>query len=97
MYVPRHFSQGDTALAHEMPLELVEKMCKAVVGFDLPIAELQAKRKINLNLGSADRDGVVDALENLGGESNLAVAATMRSLPRVRLAHSLSAKISCSP
>lgn len=64
----------------KMPAELVEKMCKAIVGFDLPIGELQAKWKFNQNRGAADRKGVVDALEALGGEANLAVSATMRSL-----------------
>ena len=64
----------------KMPAELVDKMCKAIVGFDLPITELQDKWKFNQNRGAGDRAGVVSALEALGGESNLAVAATMRSL-----------------
>ncbi len=64
----------------KMPPELVDKMCKAIVGFDLPITELQDKWKFNQNRGAADRAGVVAALEELRGESNLAVAATMRSL-----------------
>ena len=63
-----------------MPPELVDKMCQAIVGFDLPITELQDKWKFNQNRGSGDRAGVVAALEELGGESKLAVAATMRSL-----------------
>ncbi len=66
----------------KMPPELVDKMCKAIVGFDLPIAELQSKWKFNQNRGGADRTGVVTALEELGGESNMAVAATMRSLEK---------------
>ena len=64
----------------KMPPELVDKMCKAIVGFDLPIAELQSKWKFNQNRGTADRTGVVTALEELGGESNMAVAATMQTL-----------------
>ena len=64
----------------KMPPDLVDKMCKAIVGFDLPITELQDKWKFNQNRGSGDRAGVVAALEELGGESKLAVAATMRSL-----------------
>jgi len=65
----------------KMPADLVDKMCDAIVGFDLPIAELQSKWKFNQNRGEDDRAGVVAALEDLGGESNAAVAATMRSLP----------------
>lgn len=64
----------------KMPPELVDKMCKAIVGFDFPITELQSKWKFNQNRGAADRAGVVAALEELGGESKHAVAATMRSL-----------------
>ncbi len=64
----------------KMPFALVEKMCKAIVGFELPIAELQAKWKFNQNRGADDRAGVTDALLELGGEANLAVAATMRDL-----------------
>jgi transcriptional regulator len=65
---------------HKMPPDLFAKMRKAIVGFDLPIAELQSKWKFNQNRGADDRAGVVAALEELGGESRHAVAATMRSL-----------------
>ena len=65
-----------------MPPELVDRMCQAIVGFDLPIAELQAKWKFNQNRGADDRNGVVAALDELGGESKLAVAETMRALDR---------------
>ena len=64
----------------KMPSDLVDKSCKAIVGFDLPITELQGKWKLNKNRGADDRAGVVSALEELGGESNLAVAGTMRKL-----------------
>ena len=64
----------------KLPPELLEKKCKAVAGFDLPISELQGKWKFDQNRGADDRAGVVAALETLGGESELAVAATMRTL-----------------
>lgn len=64
----------------KMPSDLVDELCKAIVGFDLPITELQGKWKLNQNRGADDRAGVVSALEELGGESNLAVAGTMRKL-----------------
>lgn len=64
----------------KMPEALVEKMCQAIVGFELPITELQAKWKLNQNRGSEDRAGVVEALETLGGDGKLAVAASMRKL-----------------
>ena len=63
-----------------MPPELVDKMCQAIVGFDLPITELQDKWKFDQKKGADDRAGAVAALEELGGESRRAVAATMRAL-----------------
>ena len=74
MYVPRHFSQDDTAVAHDL--------VRSNVGFDLPITELQSKWKFNQNRGDDDRAGVIATLEELGGESKLAVAATMRMLDK---------------
>ena len=64
----------------KMPPELVDKMCKAIVGFDLPITEIQSKWKFNQNRGADDRSGVVTALDALGGDSRLAVADIMRGL-----------------
>ena len=67
-----------TTLSAAMPPELVERMCHAIVGFDVPITELQSKWKFSQDRGADDRTGVGAALEELGGDSNLAVAATMR-------------------
>ncbi len=66
----------------KMPPELVDKMCKAIVGFDLPIAELLSKWKFDQHKGVDDRKGAVAALEELGGESRRAVAVTMRALDK---------------
>ncbi len=66
----------------KMPPELVDKLCKAIVGFELPIAELQGKWKFDQKKGADDRAGAVAALVELGGESRRAVAATMRALDR---------------
>lgn len=60
------------------------KLRQAIVGFALPIAELQGKWKMSQNRTAEDRDGVVEALERLGGESRGAVAAQMRSRNRAR-------------
>jgi transcriptional regulator len=65
-----------------MPPDLVDKMCKAIVGFDLPITELQSKWKFNQNRASEDRAGVIAALDELGDDTNAAVAETMRELDR---------------
>jgi transcriptional regulator len=66
----------------KMPPDLVDKMCKAIVGFDLPITELQSKWKFNQNRASEDRAGVIAALDELGDDTNAAVAETMRELDR---------------
>ncbi|TFH49015.1 MAG: FMN-binding negative transcriptional regulator [Lysobacterales bacterium] len=63
----------------KMPPDLVDKMCKAIIGFDFPITELVGKWKFNQNRGADDRTGVVAALDELGGESKRAVASIMRS------------------
>jgi predicted FMN-binding regulatory protein PaiB len=57
-------------------------MCRAIVGFDLRITELQAKWKFDQKKGADDRAGAISALEALEGESNLAVATTMHALDR---------------
>jgi transcriptional regulator len=62
----------------KMPPDLVDKMCKAIVGFDLPITEIQSKWKFNQNRGADDRRGVITALDALGGDAKLAVADIMR-------------------
>ena len=64
----------------KLPETLIEKLCGAIVGFELPITELQGKWKLNQNRGAADRTAVIEALEKLGGDVNLAVAARMRAL-----------------
>jgi transcriptional regulator len=64
----------------KLPAELVEKMCRAIVGFELPISEIQGKWKMDQNRADADRAGVVAALDSLDGEERRAVADTMRAL-----------------
>ncbi len=58
---------------------LYAKMRQAIVGFELPIAELQGKWKMSQNRRPEDRDGVIVELERLGGEARQAVALQMRS------------------
>jgi len=66
----------------KMPPELVNKMCKAIVGFELPITELLSKWKFDQKKGADDRAGAAAALEELGGEARRGVAAIMRALDR---------------
>ena len=64
----------------KLPDDLYEKMRRAIVGFEMPIARVDAKWKMSQNRTGGDRAGVVSALAALGGEQNHAVAATMSSL-----------------
>lgn len=64
----------------KLPAELLEKLCRAIVGVELPIAEAQGKWKMSQDRTAADRAGVVEALEGLDGDARHAVAAVMSAL-----------------
>jgi len=54
------------------------RMSKAIVAFEMPIARIEGKWKLGQNKSAADRIGTAVALEQLGGEDNLAIAAMTR-------------------
>jgi transcriptional regulator len=60
----------------------VGHMLEAIVGFRIPIRTLQGKWKLNQNHPPERRQKVIAALEALGGEDNLAIAALMRDNER---------------
>jgi transcriptional regulator len=53
---------------------------RQIVAFELPIARLEGKRKLNQNRSPADRAGVIRALEASGGADDLEMAEAMRGL-----------------
>jgi transcriptional regulator len=53
---------------------------RGVVAFEIEIARLEGKRKLNQNRTAADRAGVIKALEVSGEPESLAVASAMREL-----------------
>lgn len=61
-----------------LPEGHAERMSKAIVAFEMPIARLEGKWKLGQNKSAADRAGTAVALERLGGEDNLAIAALTR-------------------
>ena len=63
-----------------LPDEFVAKLTKAIVGFEIPIARLEGKLKLNQNRTEADRRGVIAALSAAGDEMSMAVAQLMRQL-----------------
>jgi transcriptional regulator len=54
------------------------RMSKAIVAFEMPLDRLEGKWKLGQNKTAADRVGTAVALERLGGEDNLAIAALTR-------------------
>jgi transcriptional regulator len=61
-----------------LPQGHAERMSQAIVAFEMPIARLEGKWKLGQNKSAADRIGTAVALERLGGEDNLAIAALTR-------------------
>jgi transcriptional regulator len=61
----------------------VETMVRAIVGLELRITRVEAKRKLSQNRSQADVDGVIEGLGE-GTPSDRAVAADMRMEPRQR-------------
>jgi transcriptional regulator len=63
----------------DAPADYIEAMLNAIVGIEVRITSVQAKRKLSQNRSAADIAGVIDGLAEHGG-SSADVAAAMRSL-----------------
>jgi len=63
-----------------LPVEFVDAQLKGIVAFDIPIERLEGKYKLSQNRPPADRERVVAALKQAGGESALGVARLMEAL-----------------
>jgi transcriptional regulator len=62
----------------DAPADYVSRLAAGIVGVELRITRIEAKRKLSQNRGEADRQGVLAGLER-GGET--AIAALMRTEP----------------
>jgi len=58
-----------------LPRDLVTRLSRGIVAFELPIDRLTGKRKLSQNKSPADRDGVVAGLRASGEPDALAIAA----------------------
>jgi transcriptional regulator len=75
-----HEASFDTPWAvHDAPADYLVSMIKAIVGVEVRISSIQAKRKLSQNRPEADAVGVIDGLHSRGGEP-ADVAAAMRAL-----------------
>jgi transcriptional regulator len=63
----------------DAPPEYIDAMIKAIVGIEVEITAIQAKRKLSQNRVEHDIDGTIEGLTQAGGPSAL-VAQAMRSL-----------------
>jgi len=61
-----------------LPADYVAKMTRAIVGIEIAISRIEAKRKLSQNRPAADIAGVIAALEASGSDSDRALAAAMR-------------------
>jgi transcriptional regulator len=66
----------------DAPSEFIDKQLKAIVGVQLTISTVEAKRKLSQNKTDADRDGVIDGLNRSSGHRDADLAASMSSETR---------------
>ena len=77
----RHESQfAEPWTVADAPPDYIDTMLKAIVGIEVRITSIQAKRKLNQNRPEPDIAGTIAGLTERGGASAL-VADAMRSLP----------------
>ena len=62
----------------DAPADFIAQQRRAVVGIEIEIADIRGKWKTSQNRSAADRAGVAAALEILGDEEALAMAAIVR-------------------
>lgn len=64
----------------DTPGDYARRLARGVVGVEIAIHRIEAKRKLSQNRPEADRQGVVTGLEAAEDPASLMVAAAMRSL-----------------
>jgi transcriptional regulator len=64
----------------DAPDDFIDAMLKAIVGVELSITRIEAKRKLSQNRNDADRAGVIAGLEAEGGEAAERMAKAMAAL-----------------
>ena len=62
-----------------LPRDLVARMARGIVAFELPIERLTGKAKLSQNKTAGDRAGVIAGLEAQGEPHALEVAALLRA------------------
>ena len=76
--VTRHEAASPEPWKMDLPPDYQDKMLSAIVGFEIEITRLDGKFKLSQNRPESDRPLVIEALERLGSDDALGVAALMR-------------------
>ncbi len=64
----------------KMPPDLLRRLLRGIVAFEVPVARLEVKRKLSQNRSAADRAGVIAALRQRSDEDSRTIAAKMAEL-----------------
>jgi transcriptional regulator len=76
--VARHEAASPEPWKMDLPSDYQDKMLSAIVGFEIEITRLDGKFKLSQNRPESDQPLVIEALERLGSDDALGVAALMR-------------------
>ena len=76
--VTRHEAASSRPWKMDLPPDYQDKMLSAIVGFEIEITRLDGKFKLSQNRPESDHPLVIEALEQLGSDDALGVAALMR-------------------
>jgi len=76
--VTRHEAASPEPWKMDLPPDYQDKMLSAIVGFEIEITRLDGKFKLSQNRPGGDQPLVIEALERLGSDDALGVAALMR-------------------
>ncbi len=76
--VARHEAASPEPWKMDLPPDYQNKMLSAIVGFEIEITRLDGKFKLSQNRPESDQPLVIEALEQLGSDDALGVAALMR-------------------
>jgi len=68
----------------DAPHDYIDRMLRAIVGFEIPIERLEGKWKMSQNHPAANRAGVVDGLRSAGDAESNAVAAIVKEIGSIR-------------
>jgi len=76
--VIRHEAPSPDPWKMDLPPDFLDRMLSGIVGFEIEITRMEGKFKLSQNRPVSDRPRVIEALEHLGSDNALGVAALMR-------------------